>query len=104
MKRRNKKSEIIKLGSETETPNGIYHLLRDGDRGKYVVWVQPYETHKGQKVRSYKNWHRLKNGSLGECRRTIKEAASGKPESAKKATKTARTPAKKPATPRSRKK
>lgn len=104
MKRRDKKSEIIKLGSEVETPNGVYHLLRDGDRGKYVVWVQQYETHKGQKVRSYRNWHRLKNGSLGECRRTIKEATSGNPASGKKSTITARTPAKKPASSCKRKK
>ena len=102
MKRRSKKNEIIKLGSETETTNGVYHLLRDGDRGKYVVWVQPYETWKGEKIRSYKNWHRLKNGSLGECRRLIKEAASGKPVSAKKVIKTSK-PVKKPTAPRSRK-
>lgn len=103
MKRRNKKNEIIKLGSETETTNGVYHLLRDGDRGKYAVWVQPYETWKGQKIRSYTNWHRLKNGSLGECRRLIKEAASGKPVSAKKVIKTSK-PVKKPAAARGRKK
>lgn len=83
MKRR-KKSEIIKLGSETETSNGVYHLLRDKDRGKYVVWVQPYETWNGKKIRSNKNWHRLKNGSLGECRSIIKNAASEKTPAASK--------------------
>ena len=76
MKRKHRKNDIIKLGSETEASNGVYHLLRDGDRGKYAVWVQPYYTWHGKKINSYKNWHRLKNGSLGECRRVIKEAVS----------------------------
>lgn len=76
MKRKHRKNDIIKLGSETEASNGVYHLLRDGDRGKYAVWVQPYDTWQGKKIRSYKNWHRLQNGTLGECRRVIKEAVS----------------------------
>ena len=76
MKRKNKKTNIIKLGSETEAENGVYHLLKDGGRGKYAVWVQPYDKYQGRRIRSYTNWHRLKNGSLGECRRVIKEAVS----------------------------
>ncbi len=76
MKQKSRKTNIIKLGSETKASNGVYHLLRDGDRGKYAVWVQPYDTWQGKKIHSYKNWHRLKNGSLGECRRVIKEAVS----------------------------
>lgn len=83
MKRKNKKNDIIKLGSETEASNGVYHLLRDGDRGKYAVWVQPYDTWQGKKIRSYKNWHRLQNGTLGECRRVIKEAVSSAEEKKK---------------------
>lgn len=49
MKRKHRKNDIIKLGSETEASNGVYHLLRDGDRGKYAVWVQPYDTWQGKK-------------------------------------------------------
>lgn len=78
MKRKNKKSNIIKLGSETEAENGVYHLLKDGGRGKYAVWVQPYDKYQGRRIRSYTNWHRLKNGSLGECRRAIADAVSQK--------------------------
>ena len=87
MKRKDKNTNIIKLGSETATEKEIYHLLRDGDRGKYVVMVQPYETWQGKKIRSYKNWHRLTNGTLGECRRAIKEASASKPEEKRTKTK-----------------
>lgn len=54
MKRKNKKSNIIKLGSETEAENGVYHLLKDGGRGKYAVWVQPYDKYQVRRIRSYK--------------------------------------------------
>lgn len=70
--KRNKSQQIIKLGSETITEKGILHLLKDGDVGRYVVWLQPYEYWKGKQIRSYKNWRRLKRGTLGECRQFIK--------------------------------
>lgn len=67
------KSKVILLGSETKIKDGILHLLKDGDVGGYVVWYQPYETWQGKKYPSYQNWRRLKRGTLGECRKFIKD-------------------------------
>ena len=81
--KKKQKSEIIKLGSETETPEGVYHLCKDGDNGGYSVWLQPYETWNGKKFRSYKNWRKCNQGSLGECRKTIKSAKQASAEKPK---------------------
>lgn len=70
------KKKVIKLGSETVTENAVYHLLKDKDKGTYTVWAQPFETWQGKKIRSYKNWHRVTEGSLGNCRRTIQKEVS----------------------------
>lgn len=70
------KSKVVLLGSETKIKDGILHLLKDGDVGGYVVWHQPYTMHRGKKILSYNGWHCLKHGTLGECRRFIKDYVS----------------------------
>ena len=70
-----KHDPIIKLGSETETEDGIYYLLRS--KIGYEVWKQPFEQWQGKKIRSYRNWHKVKSSKkIGECRAAIKEAIS----------------------------
>lgn len=68
---------VIKPGTETETDDGVLHLVI-GETGKYTVLLQPYEEWKGKRIPSDKGWRTVKSGSLRECSAAINKASGQK--------------------------